>query len=374
MLAFKGRPAVVALVLATLVLLVAVAGAVWWRFNHEDLSAAAEREGVVEIWSTTDRTRVEELLSDFRRLHPRIKVVYSDLHGSNLQTEFLRASRSGRGTADLLWSSAMDLQIKLVNDGYAEAYRSPEAAALPEWAKWKDQAWGITAEPIVIVYNKRLVAPGDVPDSHTALRRYLEAGSLDGRRVVASYDIARSAVGYLYLSQDQQASNDVWPLVRAMTRERLELFSSAEEILREVSAGRAAFGYNIVGSYAFDEMARSADLGVIMPRDYTLVMSRIAMIPRQARHPAAARLFLDFLLSAKGQRRLADRHITPARRNVVLPALLHTLPVPLRAIRVSPALLVSNDRLTREHFLSSWRKAVMGASWGAPPRSKRINH
>lgn len=344
---------------AAAVLTLAVAG--WLALSYlgrDDLAEAAAREGAVEIWSTTDSDRVGELLTDFRRLHPEIRVVYTDLHGSDLQEAFLRSARQGGGTADLLWSSAMDLQIKLVNDGYATTYRSPEAANLPDWAKWKDQAWGVTAEPIVIVYNKRLIDADQVPDSHLDLRRYLESDVALARRVVATYDPERSAVGYLYLSQDAQASGETWRLVQAMRRGRLDLYTSAEDILREVSSGRAAIGYNIAGSYALDEMAHEPDLGVILPQDYTLVMSRIAMIPSEARHPAAARLFLDFLLSREGQERLAQRHITPARLDASLPRPLQTHSVQLRAIRVGPGLLVSGDQLTRRHFLGQWRSAI----------------
>lgn len=352
------RPAIAVLTLL-IVVIFGIAG--WFAYTslmREDLVAAAEREGVLEIWSTTDRNRVDALLADFSRLHPRIKIVYSDVHGSDLQRDFLRAARNCKNTADLLWSSAMDLQIKLVNDGYASTYASPEAASLPDWARWKDQAWGITAEPIAIVYNKRLIARASVPTSHIALRRFLESGERDPHRAVATYDIARSAVGYLYLSQDEQASGDVWPLVAGMARHDLQLYVSAEDILKAVSSGRAAIGYNIARSYALDEVSHNPDLGIIMPRDYTLVMSRIAVIPRHARHPAAARLFLDYLLSRSGQRRLAERHITPARDDVALPPPLRTPGVPLRSIRVGPVLLVSGDRLTRDHFLSRWREAL----------------
>lgn len=358
-MALLNRRSAIALLALLFVAILGTAG--WFAYAalaRDDLAAAAGREGVLEIWSTTDRDRVGALLADFKRLHPRIRIIYSDVHGSDLQRDFLRAAHASGGTADLLWSSAMDLQIKLVNDGYASTYASPEAASLPDWARWKDQAWGITAEPIVIVYNRKLIAADSVPTSHIALRRFLEAGARDPRRAVATYDVARSAVGYLYLSQDEQASGDIWPLVAGMARHGLQLHTSAEDILRAVSTGRAAIGYNIVGSYALDEMSRNPDLGVIMPRDYTLVMSRIAMIPQRARHPAAARLFLDFLLSRAGQRRLAERHITPARGKVALPPLLRTHGVPLRAIRVGPVLLVSEDRLTRDHFLSLWREAL----------------
>lgn len=122
-----------------------------------------------------------------------------------------------------------------------------------------------------------------------------------------------------------------------MNRGRVDLYSSAEEILTEVASGRAAIGYNIAGSYALDEMANAPELGVIMPQDYTLVMSRIAMIPSRAKHSAAARLFLDFLLSRHHQERLAQRHITPARTAATLPPPLQTGPAPLLAIRVGQA-------------------------------------
>ena len=34
----------------------------------------------------------------------------------------------------------MDLQMKLAADGLAAVYKSPETAALPEWAHFKDMA------------------------------------------------------------------------------------------------------------------------------------------------------------------------------------------------------------------------------------------
>ena len=57
----------------------------------------------------------------------------------------------------------MDLQVKLVADGQAATYPSPEIKSLPKWAVWKEAAYGTTYEPITFVYNKRLVPEGDVP-------------------------------------------------------------------------------------------------------------------------------------------------------------------------------------------------------------------
>lgn len=317
---------------------------------------AADREGRLLIWSAIDAVKTRALLADFRAAHPKITVDYVELPAQTLNARFLDAVAHHRPLPDFLWSSAMDLQIKLTNDGYAQRYASPEAAYLPPWANWKNEAWGTTAEPIVLIYNRRLIADAAVPATHAAL-----AALLRSRRAqpwIATYDIPRSAVGYLYLSQDAQASGEFWQLADAMGADRVRLFARAEDMLHAVVRGEATFGYDIVGSYAADAARRDPRLGVMLFRDYTLLMSRIALIPAGAPHPAAARLFVDHLLSRRGQARLVAQDMPSVRRDVPAVPGLQLTATPIRAIRVGPGLLVISDRLTRRHFLKRWAAAV----------------
>ena len=319
----------------------------------------ANSEGALTIWSVTDAKRVPALLDGFRKLYPRINVNYVDLPAQELYRRFVADAEAGRGTADFLWSSAMDLQIKLVNDGYSQPYASPEIANLPEWAVWKNEAWGTSAEPIVFVYNRRLMsAYPKLPGTHPDLARFLVRNSESLHGKIATYDPAASAVGYLYLSQDNQSNRNTWTLVSSMGRAGVRLYPRTETILEEVAAGRMTFAYNMIGSYALEAQARNPDIGVIEPRDYTLVMSRIAMIPKAARHPNAAKLFLDYLLSREGQQRLAAQYMTPVRTDLALPNSLGVRSGSSRAIRVGPNLLVHQDQLTRAKFLRDWSRAI----------------
>jgi len=318
----------------------------------------AASDGGLLIWSSVDRRKASPLVDDFQRLNPGVHVTYVELPARDLNRKFLDAADAGRGTADLLWSSAMDLQIKLVNDGYTQRYVSLERYSLPDWANWKDEAWATTAEPIVTVYNRGLIAEADVPRSHVALTRLLEQ-SPAASNPIATSDPEQSAVGYLYLSQDGQATHDFWRLARAMGASGVQLFARAEDVVESVEAGRSAIGYNVVGSYALGEVATHPQLGMVLPRDYTLLMSRIVVIPSAAAHPAAAHLFLDFLLSRRGQAHLARQDIPSVRGDVDNPPALHPDGVPLRAIRVGPALLVSQDQLTRQYFDKHWRAAMI---------------
>ena len=91
--------------------------------------AAAEKEGKLVVYSTTDSAVVAPLLKDFATLHPGIAVEYNDMNSTELYNRFVSEAAAGVGSGDLLWSSAMDLQMKLANDGYAAEYESPEASA-----------------------------------------------------------------------------------------------------------------------------------------------------------------------------------------------------------------------------------------------------
>lgn len=254
----------------------------------------------------------------------------------------------------------MDLQIKLVNDGYAQEYESPEKPTLPDWAVWENKAYGVTAEPIVFAYNKRLMPEADVPQTHADLARLLKAKPEAYRGKIASYNPERSGVGFLYITQDAQVNRDTWDFVRALGRTEPKFYTSTGAMMERVISGEHLLAYNMIGSYALARQARDPSLGVVLPSDYTLVMSRIALIPLDARHPSASKVFLDYMLSARGQALLARRNMTPVRADVAPPAGSRPTAEAARAIRVGPTLLANLDQIQRLRFLKDWRRALKG--------------
>lgn len=318
----------------------------------------ARTEGRLTIYSTADTQEVAPLLDAFKRKYPFLAVDYVDITAGELYTRFMRENAAGAPRADLLWSAGMDLQIKLVNDGYAQPYVSREKAALPDWAVWKNEAYGITAEPIVFAYNKRLMPAGDVPHSHAELAELLSRKPDFYRGRIACYDPKLSGTGFLYLTWDLHTNRNLWKFIETLGSVEPTQHVTSREMLDRVSQGRSLMTYNIIGSYALERQSRDPSLGVIMPKDYTLVMSRIAIIPRNAPHPDAAKLFLDFMLSREGQAKLASRYMTPVRSDVPAPPGTRADSTAARAIRVGPMLLVHLDQLKRRRFLEDWNNSM----------------
>src|SRR3546814_18969948 len=77
---------------------------------------AEPARSTVTIYSTTDRTIFEPVIEDFERLNPELSLEYVELDALPLYDRFIKESEAGRTRADIPLSSAMVLQVNLVND------------------------------------------------------------------------------------------------------------------------------------------------------------------------------------------------------------------------------------------------------------------
>jgi iron(III) transport system substrate-binding protein len=324
--------------------------------------AAAEREGKLVVYSTTDSASAGPLLKDFAALHPKISVEYDDMNSTEVYNRFVSEAAAGAGSADFLWSSAMDLQVKLVSDGYAQEYASPEARALPPLSVWRSQAFGTTFEPIAFVYNKRLLKPDEVPQSHADLVKLLAAKPDRFRGKLTSYDPERSGLGFLLITRDAKIDPRFAETEKAYGKAAVKLYTSTGAMLERITSGEHLIGFNMIGSYAVLRQKKTPALGIVYPKDYMLVMSRIAVIPKAAPHPNAAKVFLDYLLSARGQQVLADAALFAIRGDVqgehTAAALTRSLGSSLKPIPVGPPLLEYLDQARRLEFLKEWQQAL----------------
>ncbi len=316
------------------------------------------------IAGTTDTALFAPYIEAFQDQMPGVAVTYLETDSLALYDGFLAGTLYP--APDVLISSASDLQLKLANDGHAMAYQSPWLQTLPAWAQWRAEVIGFTYEPAVIIYNPRLMPPGTQPRTHLDLAVLLEQDSARFTGRVATYDIARSGVGYLLASQDQQISSQFWRLAAAFGRVGARLSDSSPGILDSVANGDLILGYNVLGSYAFARQAAGAPIGIIVPDDYVLVLTRTMLIPRQTANPDLARAFVDFALSPAGQRVASGQSalgaIMPGIGGTWTPERISSLGQGvIQPIALAPVLLVALDPQRRSRFLATWQEIVAPA-------------
>lgn len=323
------------------------------------------------IHGALDSPMIAPLLDDFHRLHPTIDLTYRNLTTLEVHRSFI--ADNGDTSADVVMSSAMPWQYQLANHGYAQPLESEAAAAWPEWARWRRELFGVTFEPVVIVYRKELAERYGAVTSHAELLALLERQREALRGRVVTYDPARSGAGYTYAVEEAQLSPRYWELVAALGAVDADLVGTTGEMLEGLAEGRYLIGYNLLGSYAQDFVREHPGLEVVVPSDYALVMQRLAFISRTANHPEPARRFLAYLLSERGQRVISEQTPLGAVHPALdgpgsASALRARLGEALRPIRLGPGLLATLDNLKREALLARWtREFQRSASAPVPP-------
>jgi len=329
--------------------------------SYGQLIADAKKEGGLTIYSTTDSKIATPLIKDFESLYG-IKIDYSDLNSTELYNRVIAESAAGTGTGDVTWSSAPDLQVKLAVDGLALKYDSPEIPNLPKWAVMDNMAYGTTYEPMAILYNKTQVPDGDVLKTHKDLQKLLTDKQAVYRGKVALYDPERSGVGFLMMNRDLKADPSSWELFRAMGAADVKVYTSAGAMIEKVASGEHAIAVNIFASYSLAAMKKNPNLVMVWPSDYTLIAPRVAFVSAKAKHPAAGKLFLDYLLSKRGQALIGKAEMYSIREDVdgkeTAKGVNETLGDRARPIPVSRELLETLEQTKRLEFLNQWQAAL----------------
>lgn len=322
---------------------------------------AGERHNLI-LHGATDLEAFEPLLRGFQRIAPDVTIRYTEAVTNALFDKARRDCAEKRTGPDLLVTSSVDHLVVLSNEGCARQHRSVETASSPTWTRWRDEVFGFTFEPAVIVYNRDLVPKADVPNTRIELINLMreQPERYSGR--IGAYDIALSGIGYLFATFDGRNALVYGRLIEGFGRMRLVTRCCTSDLVRELSEGKISIGYNLLGSYALAAQRKGAPIGIVVPRDYVLALSRAAMIPAGSPNPALARRFLDFLLSPSGQKIIREEAFFfdfsgRLPEGVEGPPALMEAGI-VRPIVIGPGLLPVQDLAKRRRALDEWRRSI----------------
>lgn len=317
-------------------------------FEIEEETLFAGGAATLAIISTTDTEAFAPLIEAFQGENPNVSIRYTVASSQDVAL----ALDEGE-PFDLAVSSAMDLQLKLANDGAAQAHASAETAALPLWAKWRDQLFAFAQEPVVIIAARAAFAGGPVPETRTALIEHLRSDPDRFIGRIGTYDPAKSGAGYLFATQDARQSDTSWRLAEVVGGLKPRLYTASGDMIADLQSGELVLAYNVLGSYATARLIGDDNV-IIEAADFTHILLRTALIPQTAERADLGAAFLDFLLSERGQQLVEDETGLPRINEAALAAGPH-----LRPIRLDPGLLVFVDPLMRQRFLNEWTAAVV---------------
>lgn len=297
----------------------------------------------LRVLSSTDTAIFSPMINRYLNENPEVNIEYLVASSSDIYNEFSQSPEE----YDIVISSAMDLQLKLVNDGHAKRF---DDLPHPESAQWRSSLYGFTLEPAAIVINRQAFAQLPIPQSRQQMIEVLRDNPEVFRAGVGTYDVRQSGLGYLFATQDARSSETYWRLMEIMGGLDTRLYCCSGDMIEDVADGTIAIAYNVLGSYALARSDLASKIEVVLPSDFPITMMRTAFVAADTQLVDESMDFLRYLTSPGWQDSDANQ----------LPALdLMNNETQRAVIDLGPELLIFLDRMKRQTFIEEWENAVV---------------
>jgi iron(III) transport system substrate-binding protein len=308
--------------------------------REQTILDGARKEGQVVLYSAMIVNQTLRPLTDaFMKKYPFVKMTFWRGDTEEIVDKLSAEERANNVVADVVEGTGVgDIAV---NAGLTQPYYTPMVEAMPERYRDPRDRWTYTRlSYFSIAYNTKLVPPDQVPKSYDALLDPRWQGKLAWRIGTASG--TPFFITTIRLSRGEEKAAAYFHKLAA---QKMINFGSgsARTLVDRVIAGEFPIALNIFAHHPLISKAKGApvDSQLMDPVPST---AGTMVLPKGVRHPHAAMLLVDFMLSREGQQILADADYFPARSDVAPKDMLSSV-IPERA--GVPELFLSPDRLNQ---------------------------
>lgn len=217
------------------------------------------------------------------------------------------AAEQANPIADVVISASWDTATAFDGEGLLLDYTSPNARTVPDFLKSGTYvAQGISA--LAIAWNPKSGTPEPADWSDLARPDY--------KNLVTMPDPASSGSAYELVSALVAEKDLGWKLFKDLKANGMIVPGANAQALNPVLQGAKAVVFGGVDYQGFGRIRKGESLKVIFPKSGTVIAPRPMMILKSSSHQDAAKKFIDYVLSKKGQAMVADAQLMPARSDV----------------------------------------------------------
>lgn len=255
---------------------------------------AAKREGKVVIYGTVVPQIMSLIEKGFEAKYA-IKVEYWRADATKVVERALTEWRAGRPGFDVV-TGARGALLLLKEENVFSKYIAPSTEGFP--AKFKDRdgqltSWRVT--PVGVLYNTELVKSAELPRSLDDLLDSKWQGK------IAMPDPSRHASTAQFLWNLEKIKGEKWmDFVKALARQKPYLMESYSSVPTAIIRGESLLGI----SYVQYVVQQPGPIGYVPMDKYFTDPSDIS-VSAKAANPNAAKLFIEYICSSEGQKKIA---------------------------------------------------------------------
>ncbi|GGG26446.1 ABC transporter substrate-binding protein [Caldovatus sediminis] len=289
--------------------------------EYREMAQAAQREGSLLIYSIMSAENWRPVIQGFNARYPGIRVETLDLPNARDTFERYLAERATNSrTGDLIATADPSGWMDFHERGELLDYVSPEASAWPAWGKPLPGLYTISADPLILIWNNTLVPEARRPHGFEQFVELAKSNGSRWRNKLTSYGAHFSTFGYNgNYAFIRKTGDKGWEWFAELARLQPRFERSGGPMTEKVTSGEYAAAW-FVSAITFwprlNDPARARLLGWSFIPEAQPMMMRGVGIPKGARNINAAKLMLDYIASAEGQRAFGLGGLTPARPDV----------------------------------------------------------
>jgi ABC-type Fe3+ transport system substrate-binding protein len=275
------------------------------------LEEGAKREGAL-LWYTTliVNQAVRPIVEAFNQKYPYVKVDHYRADSGDLVQRFTNEYQARRYEVDLIDGTTSPPMVKAA--GWLEKYDSPYLAPYPKEMREPEGYWGTSNLYFMTAgINTRLVPKEEAPKTYEDLLNPRWRGQMGWSTSVGAG--GPTFVGNILQTMGQERG---MAYLEQLSKQGIRnIGASGRAVLDQAIAGEFPVALQIFNHHTVISAQQGAPSDWI-PLEPVPALLQVVGLAKNAPHPHAAMLFLDFLFSEDGQRVLQQVDYLPAHPNV----------------------------------------------------------
>jgi iron(III) transport system substrate-binding protein len=322
--------------------------------REQKLIEGARKEGQVVFYSAMIVNQaLRPIAEKFGRKYPFIKMTHWRADSEDIAQKASAEVRAGNVVGDVLEGTGVGEQA--VQAGLLVSYTTPAIATFPERYRDPGNMWTPTRLSYYsIAYNTRLVPENKVPKSYEDLLDPQWKGKIAWR--IGSASGTPLFITNLRLAWGEDKARAYFEKLK---EQKIVNFGagSARTLVDRVIAGEYAIALNIFAHHPLISKAKGAPVNSKLLDPVASTAATMGVV-KGAKHPHAALLLIDFILSREGQEILLGADYFPADPSVMPAPMLAAVVPKLAGVPenfVGPDMLMKYTDSSEEVFRQLFR-------------------
>jgi iron(III) transport system substrate-binding protein len=256
----------------------------------------AKQEGQMVLYHGAPEGPMRQVVAQFAKQYPGIAVSTVKASGVAVYQRFAEETQAHQYIADVVHFSDYPTMVQAIKDGMYASWKIPNYDSFAAPYKIGTYSYALYLNDVAIAYNPNKVSPEEVKllqDWHNLANPRFKG------RIALYPESCATCYGIISMFLDPKMPGFGLDFLKRLAANKPGVFDSTAQALDRVIAGQ----YDITISFEgllVAQWEHGAPIRWIHPKPTPLIVAPMIGVSATAPHPAAARLFLNWLASPAG--------------------------------------------------------------------------